>query len=87
MLAAMSPVVEIAVVVLPVMASLGELLIRQWARARAERARQSAAWKTILVMEPGSLVVVQQSDGTGTVLVWAGGERGVEHRGDLGEPG
>ena len=81
MLAAVVPMVELAVVVLPVVASLGELLIHRWARARAERARQAASWKTILVTEPGSLVVVQQSDGTGTVLVWAGGERGVEHPG------
>jgi hypothetical protein len=59
----------ISLVLVPVVARLGELLIRQWTRVRVESARQRAAVDTILAMPPGSLAVVQQPDGTVSVLV------------------
>lgn len=59
----------IILILMPVVARLGELLLRQWALVRIERARQLAALQTIMMMYPGSLVVVQQPDGTMSVLV------------------
>jgi hypothetical protein len=66
-----APVVGIALILVPVVARLGELLIRLCAQARMEKARQLAALNTILVMQPGSLVVVQHPDGTASLLVQA----------------
>jgi hypothetical protein len=70
-ISAVHQVLVVALVLVPVAARLGELLIRSCAQARMERARQLAALNTILVMQPGSLVVVQQPDGTASLLVRA----------------
>jgi hypothetical protein len=64
----MASTLGVTLILVPVLARLGELLIRQRARVRIERARQLAAMNTMLMMRPGSVVVVQQPDGTVSVL-------------------
>jgi hypothetical protein len=59
----------VTVVTVPVVGGLLDLLIRCRSRSAIERARQMAALEALPLIQPGSVVVVQQPDGTTSMVL------------------